>query len=143
MPLGAIPEAPTFGAHAHSWVRIEDGQLVLLAFRPPVPGDENLLASERIDPRFEDVVRSTVPVVVASRGRSSVTHDGKLAIVPYGEDKITIRRELGERAKMISHYFGGTVTQDETLIQGGWLKVNAVARSAEGKPLEWIEVQIS
>jgi len=143
VPLGAIPEAPTFGAHAHSWVRIEDGQLVLLAFRPPVPGDENLLASERIDPRFEDVVRSTVPVVVASRGRSSVTHDGKLAIVPYGEDKITIRRELGERAKMISHYFGGTVTQDETLIQGGWLKVNAVARSAEGKPLEWIEVQIS
>ena len=143
VPLGTISEAPTFGAHARSWARIEDGQLVLLAFRPPIPGEENPLASESSEPLFKDIVHSRVPVVVASRGASSITRDGELAVVPYGEDKITIRRELGKHAKMISHYFGGTVTQDEALIQDGRLTMNAVARSAAGKPLEWIEVQIS
>jgi len=84
-----------------------------------------------------------VPVVVASRGASSITRDGELAVVPYGEDKITIRREQGTHAKLISHYFGGTATQDEAFIQDGRLTINAVAHSAAGKPLEWIEVQVS
>jgi hypothetical protein len=66
-----------------------------------------------------------------------------LTVVPYGEDKITIRRETGEHAKAICHYFGGTVTQEEAPILDGQLKINAVVRNTAGQPLEWIEVQIS
>lgn len=143
VPLGTISEAPTFGAHARSWARIEDGQLVVLAFRPSIPGEENLLASESSDPLFKDMVNSRVPVVVASCGADSITRDAELTVVPYGEDKITIRRETGEHAKAISHYFGGTVTQEEAPILDGQLKINAVVRNTAGQPLEWIEVQIS
>jgi hypothetical protein len=64
--------------------------------------------------------------------------------VPYGEDQITIRREAGNHAKIISHYFGGTVIQKEAApIQDGRLTIDVVARSTTGQPLEWIEVQIS
>jgi hypothetical protein len=96
-----------------------------------------------MDPLFKNAVHSGVPVVVASRGVGSITRDAELAVVPYGEDKITIRREIGKQARMISHYFGGAVTQDEAPVQDGRLEINVVARSSAGKPLEWIEVHIS
>ncbi len=53
LPLGAISEAPTFGAHARSWARFEGGELVLLAFRPPIPGEQNPLASQAERPASE------------------------------------------------------------------------------------------
>ena len=49
IPLGSISEAPTYGAHARSWARLEDGQLVLFAYRPaPIAGEANPLASEAL-----------------------------------------------------------------------------------------------
>ena len=73
LPLDTISQAPTFGAHASSWARFEGGQLVLLAWRPPVPGEENPLAQSSLDdPRVKDAVRSLVPVVVASKTGESI-----------------------------------------------------------------------
>jgi hypothetical protein len=143
LPLDYIPEAPTLGAHARSWARIEAGQLVLLAYRPPVAGDSRILARHTDDPRVKGAVHSSVPVVVASKTGDSISSSGNLAMVPCGDGEIVLRRNGGTKAKLISHYFGGAVTKSEAAIANGELKVAAQQLNPAGKPLEWIEVRIS
>ena len=143
LPFGSISEAATFGAHARSWARLEGGQLVLLAFRPPIPGEQNPLALESADPRIKDVVRSHAPVVVASEGTEGITRSAKLAIVSYGGGEIFIRRQQGKLAEIRSHYFGDTVVPGKASISDGYLRIIAADRDSSGKPLEWIEVHIS
>jgi hypothetical protein len=143
IPLDYIPEAPTLGAHARSWARIEAGQLVLLAYRPPVAGDSRILARQTDDPRIKDAVHSTVPVVVASKTADSIASSANLAVVPCGDGEIVLRRSSGTKAEISSHYFGGTVTGSEATIANGELKIIAHQHNSEGKPLEWIEVRIS
>jgi hypothetical protein len=143
LPLDYVPEAPTLGAHARSWARIEAGQLVLLAFRPPVPGDSRPLARQTDDPRVKGAVLSSTPVVVASKTGDSIASSGNLAIVPYGDGEIVIRRQSGTKAEIISHYFGETATRSHASIENGQLKITALERNPAGKPLEWIEVHIS
>jgi hypothetical protein len=143
LPLDYVPEAPTLGAHARSWARIEAGQLVLFAFRPPVPGDFRPLARQTDDPRVKGAVQCGVPVVVASKTGDSIASSGNLAIVPYGDGEIVLRRNLGTTAEIISHYFGDAVTKSRAPIENGQLRISALQRNPTGKPLEWIEVRIS
>jgi hypothetical protein len=143
LPFGSVSEAPTFGAHARSWARLEGGQLVLLAFRPPIPGEQNPLALQSADPRIKDVVRSRAPVVVASEGSEGITRSAKLAIVSYGSGEIFIRRQQGKQAEIRSHYFGDTVVPGKASVSDGYLRIIAADRDSTGKPLEWIEVRIS
>jgi hypothetical protein len=143
LPFGSISQAPTFGAHARSWARMEGGQLVLLAFRPPIAGEENPLASQATDLRIKDVVHSSVPVVIASRGSEGITRSGMLAIVSYGSGEIVIRRQQGRQAEILSHYFGDSAVPGKASIEDGLLRITAAERDSAGKPLEWIEVHIS
>jgi hypothetical protein len=143
LPFGSISQAPTFGAHARSWARMEGGQLVLLAFRPPIAGEENPLASQATDPRIKDVVHSSVPVVIASRDSEGITRSDMLAIVSYGSGEIVIRRQQGKQAEILSHYFGGSAVPGKASIEHGLLRITAAERDSAGKPLEWIEVRIS
>ena len=143
LPFGTISQAPTFGAHARSWARMEGGQLVLLAFRPPIAGEENPLSSQATDPRIKDVVHSGMPVVIASRDSEGITRSGTLAIVSYGSGEIVIRRQQGKQAEIVSHYFGDSAVPGKASIADGLLRIAAAERDSAGKPLEWIEVRIS
>jgi hypothetical protein len=144
LPLGTVSEAPTLGAHARSWARFEDGQLVLLASRPPVAGEEYSLSSTRqVDSRVREVLHSAAPVVVASKTSQSILTSNRLAIVPFGGGEIVLRRQSGKSAKILSHYFGGAAEPAMASIEAGQLKLNAQMRNRESKPLEWLEVEIS
>lgn len=143
LPFGSVSEAPTRGAHARSWARIEQGNLVLLAFRPPAAGEENPLASQPADPRIKDVVRAHAPVVVASQDSEDITRSGKLAIVSYGAGEISIRRRQGKQADIVSHYLGNSAVPGKASMEDGFLKIIASERDSAGKPLEWIEVSVS
>jgi hypothetical protein len=143
LPFGSISQAPTFGAHARSWARMEGGQLVLLAFRPPIAGEENPLASQATDARIKDVVHSGMPVVIASRDSEGITRSGMLAIVSYGSGEVVIRRQQGKQAEIVSHYFGDGAVPGKASIADGFLRITAAERDSAGKPLEWIEVRIS
>jgi hypothetical protein len=143
IPFGAVSEAPTRGAHARSWARMEQGQLMLLAFRPAVPGEFNPLAPQPEDPRIKDVVRAQTPVVVASRESVGITRSSHLAVVPFADGEILIRRHQGSRAEAVSHYFGNASVPGKASIKGGFLLIVANQRGPGGKPLEWIEVHIS
>ena len=142
LPLGTISQAPTYGAHARSWARFEGGELVLLAFRPPIRGEENPL-TQSTDPRVKDIVHSDAPAIISSREAESITRSRTLAIVSYGGGEIGIRRQQGKQAQITSHYFGGGATQSSAAIKDGLLKINVPERDSAGKPLEWMEVQIS
>ena len=142
-PLDYVPEAPTLGAHARSWARFEAGQLVLLAFRPPVPGDPRVLARQTNDPRVKGAVQSNVPLVVASKTSDSIASGSNLAIVPYGDAEIVLRRQVGSKAEITSHYFRTVPTRNQATIENGELKITARERNTSGAPLEWIEVRVS
>jgi hypothetical protein len=144
LPIGSVSFAPTNGAHARSWARIENGQLVLLAFRPSIPGEENpLVHASDIDPRVKGAVRSTSPVVVAALGSQSIARSNQLAVVAYGEGEIDIRREQGGQAEILCHYFGGAMITAKAPITNDRLKFDVYQRNAAGELLEWVEVNIS
>jgi hypothetical protein len=143
LPLGAVQYSPSQGAHARSWARIEDGQLVLLAWRPPIPGEENLTAdASPVDPRVKDAIRSTVPVVVSSRTNEAIQRSSHLAIVSYGPGEITLKREQGRNARITSHYFGGSSTKSNVAISNGQLSFSVTTENEDQAPLEWIEVSV-
>jgi hypothetical protein len=144
LPFDTVSEAPTRGAHARSWARFEAGQLVLLALRPAPPGEEAALAMLRAaDPRVKGLVQASAPVVVASKTSESIERSSSLAVVPYGGGEIVLRRRQGERAEIVSHYFGGATASDHAAIQGGQLKLAVRTHNREGNPLEWLEIKIS
>ncbi|HWF66862.1 MAG TPA: hypothetical protein VN670_06140 [Acidobacteriaceae bacterium] len=140
VPLDVVYEGPTLGAHARSWARMEEGELVLLAYRP---GEKNPLASRVTVAGVEKAVQSDVPVVVASKDKHGIAQTSNLAVVPYGNGEIVIRRLRGGRADALSHYFDGTVVQHQSKIENGQLKLTAKERNSADVPLEWIEIRIS
>jgi hypothetical protein len=141
LPLDVISQGYTVGARARSWARMEDGELVLLAYRPPVMGETSGLASAQTDLRIKGAVRSSVPVVVAARGIGGIARSEELAIVPYESGDIFIRRIRGTKAIAVSHYLGGTAVTRQIEIAAGELKIEA--QTLNGNiPLEWIEVKI-
>jgi len=144
LPFDTVSEAPTLGAHARSWARFEGGQLVLLAWRPPMAGQETSLSSTReLDARVKGVLQAAAPVVVASTTSQSILRSEGLAVVPQAGGELLLRRSSGKTADILSHYFGGAVERTQTSIAAGQLRLNPRMHSREGKPLEWIEVKIS
>jgi len=143
VPIYTVSQAPTLGAHARSWARFEGGKLVLFAYRPAEPGSENALAFRGIDSRVKDAVHSAVPVLVASKTDESISATTRLAVVPYGEGAIKIARQRGRQAAIVSHYMGGSVSNERASVDAGSLTVTAKSHNSLGKPLEWIEVTIS
>ena len=123
VPLGGVSQAPTRGAHARSWARLEGGQLVLFAYRPPTAGEEYALAEKSSDPRIKDVLSASAPVIVSSKTAESIVHSNSLAVVAYAPGEIKIRRDSGKRAVIVSHYFGGATVRDAVKIQDGQLKL--------------------
>ena len=142
LPLEVISQGYTAGARARSWARIEDGELTLLAYRPPAMGEASPLASAVTDARVKGSIRSNVPVVVAAKGSGGIAGSAALAIVPYQGGEIVIRRKQGSKAKTVSHYFGGAKSELESRIATGDLKITATMMKGT-MPLEWIEVTIS
>ncbi len=148
LPLDTVPIAPTMGAHARSWARMEDGQLVLLARRPDQPGEEDLNtirhnAKTKGTERIKGLVRATVPVIVASKTNEDITRSSHLALVAYGGGEVWLKREVGKQALVTSHYFGGQSHQSTVPIVGGQLKLDVLAKGSKEEPLEWVNLSIS
>jgi hypothetical protein len=140
--LGDVSVAPTHGAHARSWARMEGGQLVLMAYRPDPVGEPNALASKSTDPMIRDAVSCTGPVIVSSKTPEGIGHSARLAVVAYGDGPVVVRRESGKQAEVVSHYLGGGTMKASRLIRDGRLSLDVVQKDAAGRPLEWMDVRI-
>ena len=55
-------------------------------------------------------------------------------MVPYGGGEIVIRRSLGTKAEIVSHYFGEAVTRSQASIENGELKMMAAEHNRQANP---------
>jgi hypothetical protein len=137
VPLDADYEAPTRGAHASSWARLEDGEVVLVALR-----------TQRLDGsagagKFRDLVATNAAVVVASRSHDGIARATQLGVVPYGDGELTLNREAGTAsAQAIEHYFRGGQKPLHLAIDNGRLHVPLRERAEDGSIVEWIEITL-
>lgn len=144
VPLDGVTEAQTRSAHSHSWARLEDGKVVLLAIRPNMPEISSVPIVDRATiSRLRGMVRTPVPVIVASRTKEDIAHTGRLAVVPYGDGQISIYTEKGRKADVFTHHFGGAVTQTHLAIDNGELNLPVKQRGAKNDLVEWIDVHVS
>jgi hypothetical protein len=137
IPVDADYEAPTHGAHASSWARTENGEVVLVALR-----------KQRLDGlagsgKFRDLASATASVVAASRTDEGISRAMKLGIVPYGDGEIALRREGAQNghAEIIEHCWRGASTKSRVAFRDGSLTIPLRERCADGL-VEWLEVEI-
>jgi len=137
VPLDADYEAPTRGAHASSWARFEDGDLVLVALR--TQGIAGGVGSGK----FRDLVSTNAPVVVAARSSGSMARAAQLGVVPYGEGELSVKREGGAGSvNATEHYFGGGHKPLPLAVENGRLRVPLRERTEDGSLVEWIEISM-
>jgi len=84
-----------------------------------------------------------MPVVVASQTNDEISRAPRLAVAPYGDGEISIRRVQGASADVTVHHFGGAVAKSRASIEQGWLRISAKSKNGDNRPIEWIEIQIS
>jgi tRNA G37 N-methylase Trm5 len=136
VPVDAVYLGPERGAHSPSWARIEKGEVVLVALR------ERRLDGGKGSGKFRDLVSSTTSVVVASKTEEGLARASKLAVVPYGDGRLTLEREAGESTHVdaTEHYFGGGSKTERLPIENGRLHVALRERAGDGSIIEWIEL---
>jgi len=138
VPLDADYEAPTRGAHASSWARMENGEVVLVALR-----------TQRLDGsvgagKFRDLVFTNASVVVAARSSDSLARAAQLGVVPYGDGQLIVKHEgpATASAQATEHYFGGGRRTKPLAFENGHLQVPLRERAEDGAIVEWIEISI-
>jgi hypothetical protein len=138
IPLDADFEAPTRGAHASSWARFENGEVVLLALR------RYRLDGSDGSGKFRDLVSTNASVVVAARSSGGITRATQLGVVPYGDGELRVKHEGAAvaSARAVEHYFGGSYQPKSITIENGGWRVPLRERAEDGALVEWIEIVI-
>ncbi len=136
-PIDAVYNAPTRGAHASSWARLENGEVVLLALR------QRGLEGGPGTNEFGGFASTTASVVIASRTPAGLAQTTKLGVVPYGEGVLRIRRasKAAVAADATEHSFGGHSKASRLAVADGVIEVPLRERGENREPLEWIEIE--
>jgi hypothetical protein len=135
-PLDADYETPTRGAHASSWARMENGEVVLVALR------KQRIAGGIGTGKFRDLVSTSASVVVAARSSGSIAGATQLGVVPYGDGELSVKLEAGASALATEHYFGGAHQTKPITFERGYLRIPLRERSEKGELVEWIAINI-
>ena len=138
-PLDAGDYAsPTRGARTSSWVRRENGEVVLLALR------KDRLQGGSGTGKYQNIIETNASVVVASKTAEGISRASRLGVVPYGDGQVTIRRDDDRStvARVTEHSFGGRIEHREITMRGGKLRLPLTERDDNGTPIEWLELEI-
>ncbi len=93
--------------------------------------------------KFADWAETSASMVVASKTAEGIGRASRLAIVPYGEGELRIRRAGTEMkpAEVIEHAWGNRPGNAVSIpIKDGILAIPLRERTDDGSPVEWIEV---
>jgi len=137
LPLDAEYVAPQTGAHASSWIRLEDGKVVLAAFR------EYRLDGRKGVCHYADLVSTNASVVLASRTADGLARTSRLGLVPYGDGELRLRRETDVPANVAEHLLDGNVNRRRVSLSKGELRLSFREHAESGKPVEWVEVDFT
>ncbi len=135
-PYEASWFGPARAARTSSWVRREQGQVTLVALR------QHRLDGSESSGCYGDLLTTTASVIVSSKTQEGITRASKLAVVPYGDGNLAIRRELTKSpsAEVRVHAFDGGTSIYQARIRDGWLPLQFREYAENGSPVEWIEV---
>jgi hypothetical protein len=136
-PIAADYVSSTRGARSPSWARMENGEVVLLALRA---GQGSL---GKAAAKFADLAETSASVVVASKTAEGIERASRLAVVPYGDGELRIRRAGAEMkpAEIIEHAWGNRLGKSVSIpVKDGTLTIPLRERADDGSPVEWIEV---
>ena len=67
----------------------------------------------------------------------------RLAIVPYGDGEVTLKRTRGASAQVTEHYFQGGKASKQAAIANGEMRIPLRETTDEGAIVEWVEVAVS
>ena len=146
LPIGAVTEAPTLGAHARSWARFEADELVLLAHRPADPGnlfppqERSTSRNARRLKRAQIALQASMPVVVASGTADGIEHATKLALAACGSGEVLLRRASTQSATLLFHYLDGSTTKQTATVNDHLLRLSLPSHSSTHVPFEWLEI---
>jgi hypothetical protein len=138
-PIDADYVSPTRGARSPSWARLENKEVVLLALR-----SRTSLAGE-VSRKYADLAETSASALVASKTAEGIGRASRLAVVPYGDGQLQIRRAgaASSSAELIEHAWGGRTGRKMTVtIKNGTLTIPLRERIDDGSPVEWIEVNL-
>jgi hypothetical protein len=137
-PLDPVLLGSSNGARSSSWVRLEDGEPVLVALRA------SRLDGNRGPERYKNIVRCSTSVVVASKTPEGIAKSGKLGIVPYGDGELSIRHEGATRIiAATTHRFGKPPVKRQLTMTGDVVRIPLTERLDDGSVVEWLEVDFS
>jgi hypothetical protein len=132
--IGARVHHGSLTARAHSWARWEGDALTVVALR-----------TRAVDGQIEpvghaDTVHSTVQVAVASLDAHGIVDAGRMGIVPVGPGLVRVRSRRAGTAMATVHTAHAS---RELLVRrdGEWLEL-AVSHTADGGPIDWIELVV-
>src|SRR5262249_5630670 len=137
-PLDPVFVYATRGAHASSWVRLEQGRPMIVALR-----------TQRLDGgpgrnEYEGIVKTTASVAIASKTDDPLEKTSQLAVVPYGDGLLTLHQDApASYAAITEHCFGGSSSVTHQEINGSSISIKLRQTGDNGLPVEWTEVQIS
>jgi hypothetical protein len=136
IPVDAAFHGPARGAHVSSWARIEQGEVVLVALR------ERRWDGRKGSGKFRDLVATNTTVVVASKNQEGIARASRLAVVPYGDGELILKREGNGagNAEVTEHYFRGGTAKNRISVHNARVHVPLRERSQSGSLVEWIEV---
>jgi len=132
----------TRAAHAQSWARIENGEVVLLALRPCYLGSSGAPADPAVK-KFQSMVRAKVPVVVASKTEDGIARSRRLVVVPFGDDEIVIGTQRNGKVEVAVHYLGGHIDQSAVEVGDAAVHLPVMEQSKTYGPVEWIELRLN
>jgi hypothetical protein len=92
--------------------------------------------------KFRDLVAANTTVVVASKNQEGIARASRLAVVPYGEGELVLKREGNGagNAEVTEHYFRGGTAKNRIPVHNARVHVPLRERSQSGSLVEWIEV---
>jgi hypothetical protein len=128
-------QGPARGAHTSSWARLENGEVMLVALR------ERRLDGRKGAGQFRDLIHSSTSVVVASKTNQGIEKTSQLAVVPFGEGDLILKRTGGIQSfRVTEHFFGGGKKTSPLIVQSGRLRLPLREKATSGDRIEWIEI---
>jgi hypothetical protein len=119
------------GPRARSWARIEDGEAVVIALRPPRDGTASAPGIAAADGR----------TVIASLTSAGIRESAALAIVPFDPANVTIALGRRPAPRAIAHLLGGAAHPLDVRTGAEAVTLHANTTTHDGTPVEWIELR--
>ncbi|RIQ37374.1 hypothetical protein DY240_00875 [Jiangella rhizosphaerae] len=132
--IGASGLGPVTGARSSSWVRIEDGEPVLVVLRPG-----GFLGAPGVR-EFGDLLSTDVAVAVGSVDGGGLAAARRIGVVPRGDGELVLTfLPDGERVDVVVHTLDGDRHETSRAARGGRL-VLPLSTAVDGAPVTWVEL---